>query len=191
MVDRNNIRAIDQLILYATRSKDFDGDLNKGICMAGPKGTGKSVLMKTLGRIMPAKEQFKMVSMVKMELDYRKMGASVFDEFNSPTMQLPGSYNLGPAKPNNVCGNDLAREPRESIYMGGREDVGATFVYLRYDLFQDFGTKTHFTTNMQTKEEFEARYGDLNYDRIIEMCNIIFLRGDSRRPDEPKTNNNN
>ena len=40
---------------------------------------------------------------------------------------------------------------------------------------------THATTNLDPNTEFVNKYGDYIADRVKEMCNVIELKGVSRR----------
>lgn len=173
-VDADNKPVIDQLILYINQDPAFDGNLSKGICICGPKGTGKSILLKAMNTLLPEKSRFSIDNMVSLAGFYsqKDIGDTCFNQIIQS--HLKGSKN-------HRLGNDLGREKNPVMYMGNSEDVGAKYVYERYELFQNHRVKTHFTTNIMTTEDFQARYGDLNYDRIKEMCNFLFLEGPSRR----------
>lgn len=182
IIDDNNKYVVRQIIKYIDKDPSFNGDLKKGICVAGPKGVGKSILMKAMTMTFKGHEAntgyrhdvFTMDNIVSLAGYYsqKDQGDAIFNDLTKPN--LNGRVNIR-------CCNDIGREMKESIYMGMREDVGARYIYSRYELWQDQKIKTHFTTNMVKAEEFEARYGDLNYDRMKEMCNFIFLNGPSRR----------
>jgi len=178
IIDDHNRRAVEQIVAYINRSPTFEGSLQKGICLAGPMGTGKTQLMRVMQKLMTDIEPFGIVSLVSMASYYnqKEIGEIALSDIKRVSVQSFVGYRL-----NHICGNDLGRENPESINMGAREDVRARFIYERYDLFQMHKVKTHFTNNFEERSDFEERYGNLNYDRIKEMCNIIFLNGESRR----------
>lgn len=173
-VDTHNEQALIQIVHYMNGDVRFEGNLRKGICIAGPKGTGKSMIFKTINAMLQPKNRFGIDNLVTLAGYYsqKDIGDSCF---NSILL----SHNKG--VPNHRLGNDLGREKETVQYMGNTEDVGARYIYERYELFQNQRIKTHFTTNFTDAGKFEQRYGDLNYDRIKEMCNFIFLNGPSRR----------
>lgn len=53
-------------------------------------------------------------------------------------------------------------------------------INLRYDKMFTHGLVTNFTTNLNDSE-IKAKYGDRNYDRIIEMTIKIGIKGKSKR----------
>lgn len=172
VIDDSNREIVNQVILYANRDPEFNGDLLKGICICGPIGTGKSLLMKTLGIVMI--EKFAIDNIVSLNGYYQQKDVGDI-AFNN----IRAAYILG--KKNHRCCNDLGREYPTVMHMGNTEDIGTRYIYERYELFQDHGIKTYFTTNFEKAQDFIDRYGELNYDRIKEMSNFMFLTGRSRR----------
>ena len=163
-IDESNYHAIKVVINYITREKPMDGGL-KGIMLFGDRGTGKTVIMKTMNALMPDEDKFTFVNVPQLAGYYSQKGDEIFDKFNRTT---DGNWVMNQqSKLNHICLNDLGREKMESMWMGNKEDVGSMLIYLRYDLFQDRRVITHGTSNFQNLDECAERYGDLNADRSI------------------------
>ena len=173
LYDDDNSPVLRKIFAYIER-KQADGiDLSKGICLMGPTGTGKSVIMKTLAKI----QGYAVDNIPSLPGYYSQKGFEIFDPFNKryrTTISGEQVYN-------HRMFNDIGREVIEAQYMGNKIDVVAQLIYDRYELFQNYGIKTNFTTNYLTDLEFINRYGVLNYGRIKEMCNFLELNGESRR----------
>ncbi len=176
----HNRDALSQVIQYMNRSPKFVGDLRKGLCICGSKGTGKSILLKAMNRAFlriedqsgQRQESFLVDNIVSLAGYYQQKGDTIFNDLRTPFLKDRRNHRM--------C-NDIGREVTETLFMGNREDVGARYIYERYELFQNSRIKTHFTTNYTSADQFQKRYGDLNYDRMIEMCNFIFIDGPSWR----------
>ena len=172
-IDASNSAVLKQIFAY-TEGKEVPGiDPKKGICLSGPKGTGKSVIMKTLAVI----QGYAIDNIVSLPGYYQQKGDVIFEQYSKRYRNKDGEQVL-----NFRMANDLGREEKTAQFMGvNYEDPGARYVFERYELFQNFKIKTNFTTNIESAQGFIDRYGELNYDRICEMCNFLILEGPSRR----------
>lgn len=136
----------------------------KGIILYGSTGTGKTLLLELLMRLIHPQ-------------DFRKfMKAYCLDqiiEFNTQ-----GHDIFLKNKDRNVWFDDLGAEGKGS-YFGDKFEVMERMIQLRYDLFRN-GTLTHFTTNL-TPSEIKARYGDRTWSRLSEMCEHIIFEGEDKR----------
>lgn len=178
--DEYNTEVCRQMVYYANKDSRFKGNLKKGIILLGGKGVGKSVLLKALNSISLDMDKFSIINSVSLAGYFSKIGDTAFDKICQYSVPNSNSFHEK-FKPNHIMVNDLGRESNESIYMGQRESVGARLIYERYEMFQNSRIKTHFTTNLMTDKSIIDLYGDLNFDRLREMCNFFYLEGPSRR----------
>jgi DNA replication protein DnaC len=171
-ITESNMETIKQLIYYALEDKKFNGNLKKGICLYGPKGVGKSIMLKTLNTMVTDTQSFKIDNIISLGGYFAQIGDAMFNDIKSLN-RVSGTIN------HRMC-NDLGREIDKSMYMGNTEDVGARYIFERYEIFQNHRVKTHFTTNLDS-DQLLKRYGNLNHDRLKEMCNLIYVGGESHR----------
>ena len=172
LTNKNNEKVVRELVLYIAGDKRFDGNLNKSIFLCGSKGMGKSIMLKAMNKLLHENDRYKTDNIVSLAGYYQQIGDVLFNDISNG-YRKDGKLN------HRMC-NDLGREIDKSMYMGNNEDVGARYIFERYEVYQDHKAKTHFTSNMDGKQLLE-RYGDLNLDRLKEMCNLIFISGDSFR----------
>lgn len=131
-------------------------------------------MMKALNTMVLNSQSFGVDNIISMAGYYsqKDVGDSMFNDLRKP-------YRAD-GKPNHRMCNDLGREIDKSQYMGNIEDVGGRYIFERYEVFQNHRVKTHFTTNMDN-DQLLKRYGNLNHDRLKEMCNLIYVGGESHR----------
>ncbi|MCK5600297.1 hypothetical protein KAR91_00330 [Candidatus Pacearchaeota archaeon] len=157
LVDNDNKEAINQLYYFLVGSKEFNGELNKGIILMGSIGNGKTVLMESF--------------------------IDVFNETSGKIVTCIHSKDIARINTDNPVGylnkrplfiDDIGKE-QESIKTYG------TIVKPMEDLinerYKNFGL-TFATANY--------KYDDMSYsnhtiDRMKQMFNIIILPGNSRR----------
>lgn len=186
IIDEFNQDAINQVWLYLNQKSEFNGDLNKGICLFGPKGTCKTTLLKAMNECLTGTElKCKFQSIPQLSDEFEKSGVEVLDTFKKSN-QLVNSPSFKGIKRCHVIADDIGREKVSAQSFADKRGVGATFIYDRYILWQDHRVLTHFTTNFDMTsvvdfETFSNRYGDLNADRLREMCNFIQIGGESKR----------
>ena len=63
---------------------------------------------------------------------------------------------------------------------GSKTDIVVEVVRRRYEIYQQFGLLTHFSTN-KTTDQIEELYGGGTSSRIQEMCNIQLWHGENYR----------
>ena len=185
-IDEGNQDAVNQIWLYLNRKSEFIGDLNKGICLFGPKGTCKTTLLKALNECLTGTElKCKFQSIPQLSDDFEKSGVEVLEQYKKSNMVV-NSPSFRGIKRCHVIADDIGREKMTAQSYGDKRGVGSTFIYDRYILWQDHRVLTHFTTNFDMTNAvdfstFSDRYGDLNADRLREMCNFIQITGESKR----------
>lgn len=186
VIDKHNQDVIDMLILYFTNSPDFermnpDFSLRKGIMLRShTPGTGKTILMKVFARSLNWNDgvQFKsfdrsrLINCKRVVSSYRKNGEDVFAQFEE--VRKPEFLSVWTL-------DELGREDVEAQYYGNKCNVIQRIMQERYDLFIDQKIKTHCTTNIVNRKDFQQLYGDFIVSRMREMFNVITLPGNDRR----------
>lgn len=190
VVDDQNQNVIKQLIYYFRKNKKFEDycdeggnkfSLKKSIMLRSAEcGTGKTILMKLFSMSNLWKDDVnfnsyplhKVINCRKIVSQYRQSGDDGI-----------GMYYMRSEKEmlNTWVFDELGREDRQALYMGNRTNVMEKIMADRYDMFIDFGIKTHITTNIVNREDIETMYGDYIASRMKEMYNVIDLEGNSRR----------
>lgn len=160
--------------LHPKTKEVIEGDLTKGIYLAGPTGTGKTILLNVLAQYLTIDNVvFKNYQGTKSLIypNYTTIKAAMyFAEFGDllPFLQKPI-----------ICFHDLGVEPQESIYMGQRVKVMQTIIQERGDMR---GVITLFTSNNPIDDpETEKLYGDRGISRLKKMCNYFELVGEDFR----------
>lgn len=165
----NSMKAIDP----QTR-KIINGDLTKGIYLAGNTGTGKSVALE----IMAAYTNFDDVSL-KVDGSIRKLQWPCYHVSDIiRDYQTNGDLSLY-KKRFILCIQDLGQEPSEVLYMGTRINVLQEILSYRGDLNNVF---TLITSNFPMAcKPLQQIYGDRVVSRLWQMCNYLEMRGGDRR----------
>lgn len=169
-IDADNHEIIGNLSAYFAGEKlqNVEGlNLEKGICLFGGVGVGKTTLMKMLSRNQ--KQSYIM-----------KMCRAVEDEFSQDGDVVLKRYGIAKEATRNsdpfghqilgYCFDDLGTEPL-SKYYGKDTNVMAEIILNRYDNNLPFN-QTHITTNLSV-DQIAARYGTRVTDRMRQMFNLV------------------
>lgn len=145
----------------------------KGICIAGPTGVGKTACFKILqaylqlynygymrnGRAIPLR--FHIFSALQIEADFAHNGFEGIEKYITYA---------------NVCIDDLGAEVGSASYFGNKFNVLAHIIEVRYDK----GFLTHISTNLN-EDMILVKYGDRVYSRIRQMTSFCaFVTKDFR-----------
>lgn len=169
-IDSYNESIVWLMCLYFSGDERFalEGfDLNKGICLFGGVGVGKTTLME---KFFQNQRQSFVIKMCRaIEDQFSQDGDIVLREYGiqracSINGDHYGHQILG------YCFDDLGTEP-PSKYYGKNTDVMAEVILNRYDNRIPY-TQTHITTNLST-DEIINRYGSRVADRMQQMFNMI------------------
>jgi DNA replication protein DnaC len=179
-IDADNKAQIEQICLYFAQDDRFDGDLNKGLMLMGPLGTGKTHIMATFYQNQNA--SFAVVKTRTIENAWineaKEQDPKIIDLYSANRVLAINENRFG-HKVNGICFDDAGSESMPSKRYGEEKNVIAEIIMNRYDNKLPFNT-THITTNL-TAGEFEKAYGSRLRDRLREMCNQIIFTGKSRR----------
>lgn len=187
-IEKDSIQAkmYQNLLYYFTDDSRCDWKLDKGLFFSGKKGVGKSMSMKIMrelflcGHNIPSLQRKKFFHFVGMEKLSVKEGKSLkyLEEFYLKTS-------------NNLFCDEVMRESKgqykEINNFGTIEQPFSVGIHQMYRNFCDKGMLYHFTTNYWHVDEypngdlFAKTYGNEIHDRLIEMCNIIEIKGESFR----------
>ena len=147
------------------------GNVSKGIYIAGPTGTGKTILLDVMQRY--AKGLY-----LKFKIDGREQSL-VWETCRSDEICMDvvrtGEIDRYVRVPI-LCINDIGSEPKESLYMGNRVEVMRTILERRGD-----GHSRCLTLLTSNYRIDGLPYGDRVSSRLVEMCNYYELKGSDRR----------
>lgn len=138
-------------------------NLNKGIILTGPIGSGKTTLMNLMKLLAQPENKFAI-----------KPCRDISFEFIQDGYQIIHKYSIGQlyhSEPRTYCLDDLGTE-NNLKYFGNECNVMAEIILSRYDLFISKKLKTHITTNLSATE-IEKHYGNRVRSRLRELCNLI------------------
>lgn len=158
-------------------------DTNKCLMLLGNPGSGKTLAFHAIRMMLKdlvwfgnheylEKQLFNVVLTTEVVSDYQKGGTEAINKYKR------GQWMF----------DDFGKELLEANYYGTTIKVMNDILAYRYDLWKNEGLKTFFTSNHPLvpatgKPNFiKDRYGDYIYDRLLEMCEVVILKGSSRRP---------
>jgi len=136
----------------------------KGVILYGKTGTGKTLLLELLMRLLHPQDfrKFRKVYCLDQIIEFNTSGHDIFMK----------------NRDKNVWFDDLGAEGK-GYYYGDKFEVFERMVQIRYDLFIK-GIITHFTTNL-TPNEIKSRYGERMWSRLSQMCTHIIFEGQDKR----------
>ena len=146
-------------------------DYNKGLCLYGPLGVGKSLTLKAM--------QHYMNSLTGRGFDDYRLG--MYWKSASELANLyatDGQPSLIQYSVDNLCVDELGREPIPASNYGTKMNVLQFLFQLRYDHRKE--CVTHITTNL-SMDKISTIYGAYIADRFLEMFNFIEFKGNSLR----------
>lgn len=166
-VDEDNRNIVIQLCKYFSQDKSFNGDLSKGLLLAGGVGVGKTTMMHFFMKNQV--QSYRMESCREIESKFSTDGEQ-FVYYCS--WMIPIATNSDPFGHQSVgiCFDDLGTEANAKHY-GKEKNVLAEIILNRYDNKLPF-TATHITTNL-TAKDIAIQYGSRVTDRMRQMFNII------------------
>lgn len=176
VINECNRKAYSEIFNYFTNNESCKLDKNKGIMLIGDTGVGKTILMKSIHTLCSRCSKlnnFNYLTMNKLRdlvMDSKKDDESK-NYFNS-------YYNSIGC--NDLYIDDLGTESREMNSYGNVSYWFETYLMDRYELFTEYGTKLHCSTNLNAAE-LKAFYSKRVQDRFNEMFNYVIMKGVSFR----------
>jgi len=169
IVDESNKNVINQLFYYFIGSEKFNGDLNKGIFLGGTLGTGKTLLMKSFCNT------------------WNSFGKTIITQYTSREAadliikRIPRFVKYEDLKCIDylkapIYIDDIGKEPLKVNYYGTEICPMNDLLSKRYDKFA-----LTFITGNYTIKTLGETYNETISNRMIEMFNVIALKGESRR----------
>lgn len=145
------------------KCKELDIDLNKGILLTGPIGIGKTTWFRLMQQVMAKEQKFYYTTCRDVSFEFIKEGYNTIDKYSKG---IPLDFPM-----KNICFDDLGTE-NNIKYFGNECNVMAEIILSRYDLFINFNTKTHITTNLSASE-IEKYYTERVRSRLRQMMNFL------------------
>lgn len=156
--------------------EQIDGNINKGLYIAGPCGTGKSVLLRILAALSNYMN-------IEYEADRRKIklvwaNKRADDICNNVTSGgIDSIIRLQNIDVLNI--DDIGSGQSEQVYMGNRINAIRLILEARGD---SYGKMTLLTSNYpMTHGVIKEEYGIRVVSRLSEMCNYFELTGEDWR----------
>ncbi|MEO7284738.1 ATPase [Gelidibacter sp.] len=162
-----------KLCYYFIRDKEncanYGIDVDKGILLSGPVGSGKTTLMKLLRHLVPMQRPYEMIPSRNVTFSFNHLGYRTIEDYGNAKF---------------FCFDDLGVEPPGRFY-GKDLNVMGEVLLSRYELYLQTNKKlkTHATTNLSA-DELEERYGHRVRSRMRELFNLIAFdetTGDKRK----------
>lgn len=169
VIDKKNKDVINQLYYYMVGSSKFNGNLQKGIFLGGTLGTGKTIIMKSFcntwnsfGKTIISKYSSREAA------DLIIKGVPRFEKYEDyPQID----YLKAP-----MYIDDIGKEKLKVIEYGTEICPMNELLSKRYDK-----NALTFITGNYNVESLSNAYSKTLGDRIVEMFNILVLKGESRR----------
>lgn len=141
-------------------------NLNKGILLTGPIGSGKTSLMTLLNYFIPEPKRYVIKTCRDVSFEFFKVGYETIHKYSN-TIQRNGVQSF----PRAYCFDDLGTE-NSLKHFGNECNMMAEILLSRYDLFVQKRMITHITTNLSASE-IEGMYGARVRSRMREMLNLV------------------
>jgi DNA replication protein DnaC len=144
-------------------------DLNKGVLLSGPVGSGKTSLMNLMKILAPAGHKFYLKPCRDISFEFIQDGYEIIQKYSSGKLY---------PDPKTICFDDLGAENNLKYY-GNECNVMGEILLSRYDLFINKKIATHITTNLSASE-IENVYGNRVRSRMRKMFNLISFNINSK-----------
>lgn len=153
-------------------------DRNKGLCLYGNNGTGKTTLLHIVRHFCE-------------KIGKRDSSGNLYSFRISAVSEISGAFmKSGESgletyiRSDRQAFDDLGTESIPSMHFGTQLNVMQYILQSRYD--KRFTSFTHMTMNLDI-DQISDLYGERIYDRCKEMFNFVKFVGDSFRGDFIKT----
>ncbi len=173
-IHRQDVPLIRKLLLYFIQDAEscdkHEIQLNKGIMLTGPVGTGKTSLMTLMRYFCYQHQRHNLKSCREISYEFSQTGYQIIQKY----------AGLPPFPTQTTCFDDLGTEHALKFY-GNSCNIMAEILLSRYDQFVAHGILTHLTTNLSASE-IENHYGTRVRSRLREMVNLLSFN--SSTPDK-------
>ncbi len=160
-IQKEDYTLIRKMICYAIRDEEacqkYQIDMNKGILLLGPVGSGKTSLMNLIRDFFPTSFRPIIKSTREISYEFNQEGYATIDKYGKTEKVF--------------CFDDLGVESSLKHY-GSECNTMGEIILSRYDQYIQSGTITHVTTNLNSVE-LEKMYGVRVRSRLREMFNLI------------------
>lgn len=177
LVDGNMADVINDLVRYFIGSPDSRLALNKGICLWGDVGIGKTFLFYCLGKMIEVLEaRYKQADIYATSRQFRTIHAvvMVIEVAQKKSLDVLKKYEVG-----NLLIDDLGQDNTHKLY-GNETDILADVITQRYSHYQRTKQITHATTNLNPGK-WKERYGTRVESRLYDLFNVIGISGQDKR----------
>lgn len=166
-INENDHPVLFKLIAYFLKDEptcfQLDINLNKGILLSGPVGSGKTSLMNLMKYICSVESKFVIKPCRDISFEFIQDGYEVIHRYSKGKLYQTESKVY--------CFDDLGLE-NNLKYFGNECNVMGEILLSRYDLFTNKKLLTHITTNLSASE-IETNYGNRVRSRMRELFNLI------------------
>lgn len=173
IVDEENEEIVKKVCLYFSgdeRMKESGITPEKGICLIGQPGVGKTWLMKIMKN--NSHNPFALINCFQIADECEKGGSEgISRHFKKIITARPDLYSG--KKEIGCCFNELGRETIPVKYFGNPVNVMEKILFTRYESGMAHNL-THITTN-KIPNQIEEMYGDYIRDRMREMFNVLIF----------------
>lgn len=153
-----------KLLIYAIRDEETAAklhvNLQKGLLLMGPAGSGKTSLMHLLKPFFYRKNQYIIKNCRELAIDFNRYGFETLAAYTKATSPI-------------YCLDDLGNEVTGK-HFGASSEVMKEILQLRYELYQQYKKFTYVTTNL-TAAQLEKRYGRELRLKMREMFEVFVL----------------
>ena len=174
--DYNKRRALYRsLILWAIGHPDSELDIDKGLFIFGPVGTGKTLSMQVLQVFLKVVTDHENLSFKMYKADEivdKVMSKGKFEEIKSMAFK-------------NLFIDDVGQESITINWYGNELCIMEKMIMYAYDAYIQNRTYMHISTNLKPTD-FMNLYSPRVYSRIHKMFNLIEVTGDDFRQQELK-----
>jgi hypothetical protein len=185
-LDKFNEHAFLQMFYwFYGDSKNFNGDLKRGLFLVGNVGSGKTEAFNIFKKWIELSNFNRAPHGINFNIAHSKRIKAEFED----EAEHGGITSLKKYVSNSAwVFNDLGKETKDGLasHYGTKINIFEYILDDRYILFKEFGILTHITSNFPLegksgKRYFKEMYGEYIDDRMKEMFNTIVFRGNSRR----------
>lgn len=172
--NETNKEIFNNLFHYFNNSIETNYNLNKGIALIGSIGSGKTTIMRIFQKyihLFPEIHEncYRITSMNEILSNIMDNKNDILT-YNMTLDSRGGSFK----NPLNICINEFGAIENIKIYGSDAMKIFENFMMIRYEIFQEYGKKTHITSNLIGKQ-LQDIFNHILIDRFNEMFEMIPL----------------